>query len=84
MQYRLLVDLDAISALDSLPKKVRLRLIHHFYKIRSYPEIHSDYHEKDSVGRRVEICIFMNYAVHFWIDFADRHVKILAIKAADI
>ncbi|HEX7469416.1 MAG TPA: hypothetical protein VF437_01580 [Verrucomicrobiae bacterium] len=83
MEYRLLVDIEVVEALDALPKKTRTRLINHFYKIRSFPENHSDYHERDSAGRRVEICVFAGHAIHYWTDFADRHVKILALKPAD-
>lgn len=30
MDYRLLVDLDAIAVLDSIPKRTRTRLLKHF------------------------------------------------------
>ena len=84
MQYRLLVDLEAIEILNGLQKKVRTRLFDHFYKLRASPDRHSDYYEHDATGRRIEISVFSGHAIHYWIDFADRHVKILAIKSADI
>jgi hypothetical protein len=83
MDYRLLVDLDAIAVLDSIPRRVRTRLLNHFVKLRSTPDSYADYHERDRIGRRVEISVFAGYAIHYWIDFADRHVKVLAIKPAD-
>ena len=83
MEYRLLVDLEAIAVLDTLPKKIRLRLLNHFVALRSAPDSHSDFHEHDRSGRRVEISVFADYAIHYWIDFPDRHVKVLAIKSAD-
>lgn len=83
MDYRLLVDLEAIAVLDSIPKKNRIRLLNHFVKLRSAPDNYIDYHEHDRMGRRVEISIFAGYAIHYWIDFADRHVKVLALKPAD-
>ena len=58
MQYRLLVDVETIEALDALPKKSRIRLMDQFRRIRSSPGKFSDYHERDSTGRRVEICVF--------------------------
>ena len=30
MDFRLLVDLDVVASLDSMPKKIRIRLIDHF------------------------------------------------------
>jgi hypothetical protein len=83
MEYRLLVDLEAIQVLDGLPKRERSRLIDQFEKIRSFPGNYSDYHELDFVGRRIEICILARWAIHYWIDSADRHVKVLALKSAD-
>ena len=78
MDYRLLVDLDAISVLDSIPKRSRTRMLNHFVKLRSTPDQYSDYHEHDRVGRRTEISVFAGYSIHYWIDFPDRHVKVLA------
>ena len=83
MAYRLLVDLEVIAALDALPRKTRTRLLAHFRQVRAAPDQHADYHEHDRVGRRVEINVVAGYAIHFWIDFADRHIKILALKPAD-
>lgn len=83
MEYRLLKDLEAISMLDQLPKRVRLRLLQQFTKIRSFPSNYSDYHETDAAGRRIEISVHAGWAVHYWIDSADWHVKVLALQPAD-
>jgi hypothetical protein len=83
MEYRLLIDLEAISVLDRLSKSVRLRLLEQFTKIRSFPSNYSDYHEADAAGRRIEISVPAGWAIHYWIDAADQHVKILALRPAD-
>jgi hypothetical protein len=83
MEYRLLIDIEVIEILDRLPKRVRHQLLGHLHRIRSFPSNYSDYSERDSVGRRVEICIVSRWAIHYWIDSADRQVKVLALKAAD-
>jgi len=83
MSYRLLVDVDVIEALDALPKNARTRLLEHFRKVRASPDDTSDYHERDGIGRRVEISVFGGHAIHYWIDHADQHIKILALKPAD-
>jgi hypothetical protein len=31
----------------------------------------------------VDISIHGRFAIHYWTDFADRHVKVLALKPAD-
>ena len=82
MKYRLLVDLEVIVILDTLPKRVRTQLVDHFEKLRSTPERYIAAYERDEVGRPVEISVCANYCVHYWIDFADRHVKVLAVTPA--
>ena len=43
----------------------------------------SDYTEPDHAGRRVDIHICGKYALKFWQDHADRHIKILHLHFAD-
>ncbi len=38
IEYRLLVDLEAVVELDNLPKRDRSRLLLFFEKLRSYPK----------------------------------------------
>ena len=83
MRYRLLVDLDAISVLDGMSGGVRKRFLAHFDKLRAAPEQHSDYQEYDQEDRLVEVNVLTGWSIHYWIDAADRHVKILAIQSAD-
>lgn len=82
MSYRLLIDLEAVTLLQTLPKSTRTRLMEQFVRLRLSPEQCSNHHEKDQDGRRVEISVCAGYSVHYWIDAADRHIKILALKPA--
>jgi hypothetical protein len=41
IDYRLLIDLEAVVELDGLPKRDRIKLLSFFEKIRLYPEQHS-------------------------------------------
>jgi hypothetical protein len=84
MEYRLLVDLEVIEVIDRMPKAQRKRLLDLFAKIRAFPSNYSDYHERDAIGRRVEVCILSRWAIHYWIDSADQHVKILALRPAGV
>ena len=83
MKYRLLVDLEVVVVRHSIPPRVRSRLLAYFVQLRSTPDRYPDFHEHDALGRRIEISVFAGYSIHYWIDFADRHVKVLAIKSAD-
>ena len=83
MKYRRLVDLEVIKILYGLPGNMRVRLFDHFEKLRSFPAGHLDAHEQDDIGRQVEISVYADDCVHYWIDSADRHVKVLALTAAD-
>jgi hypothetical protein len=83
MEYRLLIDMEAVAFLDSISKKTRTRLLDHFVALRSAPDQLSDYHEHDKIGRRIEISIFVGYSIHYWVDLTDQHIKILTIAPAD-
>lgn len=82
MDYRLLVDLEAIAFLDSIPKRARKRLLEHFVRLRATPDRLSEQRDQDRIGRRIEISVFEGYSIRYWIDFPDRHVKVLAIRFA--
>jgi mRNA-degrading endonuclease RelE of RelBE toxin-antitoxin system len=83
ISYRLLIDFEVIEFIDALPKSLQRSLRSRLVEIRDFPSIRSDCSERDSVGRRIEINICSGYAIKYWIDSADRHVKILDIHPAD-
>ncbi len=83
MNYRLLIDYEAMEFLSRL-KKPAQRLIHRRLRdIQDYPSRWSDYQEQDSNGRSLHVNICGGYSITFWEDFADRHVKVLEIAFAD-
>ena len=83
MNFRLLIDYEVIEFLETLPRKDQHLLRHRFVAIRDAPSRHSDYVESDSTGRRVDMHICGKYAIKFWEDHADQHVKILDVHFAD-
>jgi hypothetical protein len=83
MPYRLFVDLEAVEFLASSKPALCRKMIEHLAAIEAFPETNSDYFESDIKGRRIDIAIRSGCAIHYWIDFADRHVKVLRIGAAD-
>ena len=80
IEYRLLVDLEAVVELDSLPKRDRRRLLLFFEKLRSYPEHYASAEERDDRGRRIDIASHVGWLIYYWTDFADRHVKIMKVR----
>jgi len=80
---RLLIDIDVLEFLKTCKRKEQQDLLKRFREIAAYPSIYSDFAEHDSTGRRVDVHIHIGFAIKFWDDFADRHVKILEIHSAD-
>ena len=80
---RLLIDIEVLEFLRTLRRRDQEDLLKRFRAIAAFPSNYSDFIEHDSVGRRIEVHIFGKFAIKFWNDFADRHVKILDIHLAD-
>ena len=80
---RLLIDIEVLEFLRTLRRRDQEDLLKRFRAIASFPSNYSDFIEHDSVGRRLEVHVFGKFAIKFWNDFADRHVKILDIHLAD-
>jgi hypothetical protein len=84
MRFRLLLDLDVVDFMQTLPRARRTALFAHFRRIQESPANHSDYIERDATGRRVEVSVFDGLAIYYWIDHADAQVKILTLVVADV
>lgn len=83
MSFRLLIDYEVIEFMEALPRKDRLVLRNRLVAIQDFPSRYSDYTEYDLTGRRVDIHICGKFAIKFWADHADRHIKILDLHFAD-
>ena len=81
--YRLLVDWEVIGQLNRLPIRVRRALCSDILRLRELPDAMSEFEEKDDTGRTLSGIIRCGIAILYWIDFADHHVKVLAMKRAD-
>jgi hypothetical protein len=79
MQFRLLIDVDVLDILSQFPASKRRRLYAHFRKIQGFPGNYSEFVESDDEGRLLDISVFEDISIHYWIDDSDRHVKILQI-----
>ena len=77
------VDIDVLEWLRTRRVLEQKALLKRFREIAASPDSHSDYAEQDARGRRVEVHLFGTFAIKYWDDFADRHVKILDVHPAD-
>jgi hypothetical protein len=81
--YRLLVDWSVVSRLRELPGRTQRRVYAAFSRLEQAPDLVSEFNITDEVGRQLDVFILDGWAFYFWIDFADRHVKVLAFGLAD-
>ena len=79
----MLLDLEVYDLLATLPKAERGMLRRRFGESREAPEQWRQFEESDPTGGPIGVTICGRFAVRFWDDFADRHLKILAIVPAD-
>lgn len=80
---RLLIDIEVFEFLRTLRQSEQIALLKRFREIAAFPSRYSDFVEYDSSGRRVDVHVLGKFAIKFWDDFADRHVKILEVHLAD-
>ncbi len=83
MNYRLLISIEVVEFLERLPSKTRKILRNSIAAIGNDPFTMVDAVEYDETGRQLQIAIVCDFALTYWIDDADRHVKILDLHAAD-
>lgn len=83
MTCQLLIDLVALELLMCQPPARKRKFVEHLHRLRLYPAASSDYRDTDAHGRLVHVPILDGFAIYYWIDEADRHVKILEIATAD-
>ena len=72
-----------LEFIGRLRKRDRAFLLGRFEAIRDFPGRHTDYRTTDETGRELDGHIAGRFAIVFWDDFADRHVKILGVTWAD-
>ena len=80
---RLLIAIEVLDFLRTLTRTDQQRLLRRFREIADFASNFADFFEYDSAGRRLGVHVFGRFAVKFWDDLADRHVKILDLHFAD-
>ena len=83
MAYRLLVSIDVTEFIERLLVKTREARRSAIGSIARDPLGRSDALDRDAIGRRMQTEVTGDYALMYWVDEADHHVKVLDIHAAD-
>jgi hypothetical protein len=82
-RYRLLIAWQLWAEINGLPAAARRDLYRKFDRLEDSPDAVSEFQWKDESGRILDGFILGRLAFIYWIDFADRHVKVLTIVPAD-
>jgi hypothetical protein len=54
-----------------------------FSRLEEAPDLASEFQILDEKGRTLDAFVCDGFAFYYWVDFADRHVKVLAVESAD-
>ena len=82
-RYRLLVDWSVVVQLRELQPRIQRGVYALFARLEETPDFLSEFNVTDEKGRLLDVFIFEDLAFYYWIDFADRHVKVMAFEPAD-
>ena len=74
MPYLLFVDYSLFAVIQKMTTAQRRRFEEHLRKIQVYPGNHANYTQLDKTGILLHV---------YWIDEADRHIKILRLSEND-
>ena len=83
MGYRLFISFEVLAQMEKFKRSRKVTLLRQFERIRDFPGNFSEFNETDETDRRVEVSIFDGLAIYYWIDEADKDVKILKLMTAD-
>jgi hypothetical protein len=83
MEFRLLLDLEVLQFLQRIAASRRRRVFALFERIQEFPHRYSDFVDRDDLGRRLDVCVFEGFAIYYWVDTADKHIKILKVTKAE-
>jgi hypothetical protein len=83
VKRRLLIDSLVLDFVGKLKRRDRDFLVARFEAIREFPSRYVDYRTIDESGRELDGHIAGRFAIVFWDDSADRHLKIMDVTWAD-
>ena len=74
------MDASVAEFLMTSRKPFATQLFYHLRVIADFPTQCATYETEDSVGRLIYANVYGEFAIHYWEDTADGHVKILSIE----
>ena len=83
MKPRLLIDSTVLAFVGRLKKRERDFLTARFEEMQNAPGDYADYQSADDRGRPLDVHVAGRFAITYWDDFADRHLKIMDVNWAD-
>ncbi len=83
MEFRLLIDADVLSYLQDLKTSRRRLIMEHILTLRLHPRNASKFKYSDADGRSLDVSVFEEVKIFYWIDKADNHIKVLNIETEE-
>jgi hypothetical protein len=83
MNFRLLLDIEVVEFIATLPRREQIRLRKRLGEIQATPTRFADFLKPGPDGRSLDVHIHCGFAIYYWEDIADRHIKVLRIRRAD-
>ncbi|MFT5465474.1 MAG: hypothetical protein ACI8UO_000569 [Verrucomicrobiales bacterium] len=81
--YRLFLEIEVSEFVRSRKRREQEQLLSKFREIAAFPTAHVDYFKSDQIGRQLGVHVSGTFAIKFWEDVADQHLKIIEITPAD-
>ena len=83
MKFRLLLDIEVVEFMSALSRREQIALRKRLGEIHTSPSRFADYQERESDGRSLDVHVHFGFAIYYWEDIPDRHIKVLRIRRAD-
>ena len=80
--YRIFLDLGVVEQLQRMRLADKRKIFGALERIKQRPSDSSHHSSRDEEGRLVHVHFAGRFAIKYWEDFADRHLKILDIRQA--
>ena len=81
-EWKYVLDQKALEFFISKRGAVRSQLTRAFLDLVSYPMQHGLWRGRDEFGRDVDIGLFGNFLIHYWVDLVVKEVRIVDIERA--
>lgn len=82
-EFELYVGLIVWDKIGSLPKRKRDRIEKRLLELQENPRAFSDYPEENAIGRLMDVHVFEEFAIKYWIDYGDLEIRVFDLQLAD-